>query len=266
MRSLFLRPLSYPMPEHQPHTESEQVLGYLIGGLAHDLNNYLSPILLGVQTLQRNDPDEKTKRILSMIEQSSRRATEMLRHILDHARSTRIGSERTSSSQVAEMLEQCVREQQSTDYDFEVQYDPLLAHREMGIGYARLYLILQALLRNAWEATVDRPFVRVSCRACTIDDEYRRLHRSARVGNFACIEVKDLGCGMTDEVLKHACDAFYTTRQHSGHAGLGLFLVHTLVKQSDGFIEFDTSADKGTSVRVYVPLMQGSAEMQNNSR
>ena len=246
------------MAEPQHDTQTATVLGLITGGLAHDLNNLLSPILLGVQTLQRNEPDDKTKRILSMIELSSRRAADLIRHLLDYSRRERTvnRSLETEASALPEILQACLTAQQSSVRDVEVHYDPALVSDCLIMDRELLSMIVDAVLQNAWDCSAEGPRVELRCSKVKVDDQSRQRHRMARNGDYACISVKDNGSGMSEEVLKHACEPFYSTHRDAQHPGLGLFLVHTIVKQHEGFLEFESQSGFGTIVRLYVPITQ----------
>ncbi len=244
------------MTADERDSSPSKVLGLITGGLAHDLNNLLSPILLGVQTLQRNDPDDKTKRILSMIELSSRRAADLIRHLLDYARLERgaIQKAETPASSLTEIMQNCLEQHQSETKDVAVHYDPDLVSDRLQMDRELLSMILSAVVKNAWEFSSSGPRLELRCSKVRVDDHTRQLHRMARNGDYACLSVQDNGCGMTDEVLKHACEPFFTTNRENQHVGLGLFLAHTVIKQHDGFMEFDSQPGSGTTVRLYVPL------------
>lgn len=82
------------------------------------------------------------------------------------------------------------------------------------------------------------------------------LHVGARPGHFARLRVKDRGCGMTPETLSKAFDPLFTTKSGSGHAGLGLSMVHAIVRAHDGFLTVESYPEKGTTVSLYFPLRE----------
>ncbi len=229
-------------------------LGLMSGGIAHDLNNLLSPILLGVQTLQRNDPDDKTKRILSMIELSSRRAADLVRHLLDFSRKTRNEMHWTSLDDVERDVVQTAAGVENMHVDYLCNI-----HRPgFGILMSRAVAVecLTELLRNSQEASKASSSIRVLLEESLIDEQTKRSSRLARSGHFLRIEVTDEGEGMSDETMKHACDPFFTTRQQDAHAGLGLFFVHTLLRQVDGFIDIVSKPSGGCQVSMYIPMQE----------
>ncbi len=231
------------------------VLGLVTGGLAHDLNNLLSPILLGVQTLQRNDPDDKTKRILSMIELSSRRAADLIRHLLEFSRNNRATQvQQTDAGALPDLFGHALSTLHSEARDVESHYDPNLFRYSLNIAPDNLQLVLQSVLRNAWDSSGDSPQVEIQCSAHSMDEKSRLSHRMARSGQYCCIRVSDKGCGIAEEHLKHICEPFYSTHRDAEHAGLGLFVVATLLKHADGFVEFEPGANGGTTVLLYIPM------------
>ncbi|MFM7773840.1 MAG: ATP-binding protein [Candidatus Kapaibacterium sp.] len=227
-----------------------QVLGRVAGGLAHDLNNHLSPILLGVQTLQRHDPDEKTMRILLMIEQAARKASDLLRHVLEYSRDARTSESKLSRNDVVALLMDQVNLHLGTSAGFTVKD---------GTGWSLaadadiIVLVISSLLRNALESGSPREHIHVEL---SFEPATTVAISSAWVSprDRACIVVSDKGAGMSADVVATASHPFFTTRSAEGHPGLGLFLVHTLVKQLNGSLQIVSKEQEGTSVRAYLPV------------
>jgi signal transduction histidine kinase len=241
------------MPDKKSDIADPGLLGLMTGGIAHDLNNFLSPILLGVQTLQRNDPDDKTKRILSMIEQSSRKATDLVRHLMEYSRRFRSSTERCSVSHALSMVESFNERKEGKLIS--VLMESGFETSELCIDPLLFAPILGAVLSNAVDATAANTGIEVEMYRLLVNDEYKRQHRTARNGDYACFLVRDSGEGIAEEHLKHVFDPFFTVNRDALHAGLGLFFVHTIIKQCEGFLDIESEPGKGTTVTLCVPLV-----------
>jgi signal transduction histidine kinase len=234
----------------QSHTSDFDVLGRVAGGIAHDLNNHLSPIMLGVQTLQRHDPDEKTKRILTMIELAARKASDLVRHILEYSRAARATTSLLSRNDVAAMLLDQVTRITDAKAKIVVNDD-----RQWSLAMEAdvFMLIVTPLLANALESGSAPDSIELLL-------GYEEANSGADSATFVsprdrmCLSISDRGCGMNSETLTQAAHPFFTTRGHEGHAGLGLFLAHTLVKQHNGTLHVTSQEREGTIVRIHIPV------------
>lgn len=228
-----------------------QVLGRVTGGLAHDLNNHLSPILLGVQTLQRHDPDEKTMRILLMIEQAARKASDLLRNVLEFSREARNSTSVLTRNDVVALLMDHVQSHLGTTAGLVVRDGTSWT---VNTDAEVLSHIVGALLHNAIEAGAAAETVTVEL---MFDPATTNTESNVWISprDRLCIIVSDKGMGMSAETAAVATHPFFTTRTADGHAGLGLFLVHTLVKQLNGMLQIASTEKEGTVVRVYLPVV-----------
>ncbi|MFN4769625.1 MAG: sensor histidine kinase [Candidatus Kapaibacterium sp.] len=242
-------------------TSEYQVLGRVAGGLAHDLNNHLSPILLGVQTLQRHDPDEKTLRILVMIEQAARKASDLLRNVLEFSRAARITDASISRNDVVALLMDHTQSTLGTSSGIRMHDNTSwYVHTDAEV----IMMIVSALTQNALEAGSDSNNVSIELRFVPATE---RSGPGAWTSPHDRVEliVRDKGAGMSGDVLPLATHPFFTTRMSSGHSGLGLFLAHTLVKQLNGTLNISSAENEGTEVRILLPVASSPRETQRLS-
>src|SRR5258708_11450033 len=113
--------------------------------------------------------------------------------------------------------------------------------------------ILHNLVLNAREAMPGGGFLTLSTAAVRIDEACALLHEESRAGDYACLTVRDTGCGMTPEVQAHLFEPFFTSKETSKAAGLGLATVQGLVKQHSGWIEVSTQPAAGSQFTVFFP-------------
>lgn len=232
-------------------TSEYEVLGRVAGGLAHDLNNHLSPILLGVQTLQRHEPDEKTMRILMMIEQAARKASELLRHVLDYSRDAREGGGGVlSRNDVVALLMDHSQAMLGTSTGVVVKDGTAWT---LPSDHRVLSMLVTSLLQNAIDAGS-------AVNEVTLEMGFEPASTSPESGAWISprdrmsLVVMDAGSGMSPEVAASATHPFFTTRSANGNSGLGLFLVHTVVKQLNGGLQIFSDEGRGTSVKILLPV------------
>jgi hypothetical protein len=126
------------------------------------------------------------------------------------------------------------------------------------------HLIIQSvnhLLDNAHESYSEPPgAIEITLGREEIGEDISLLHAHAKPGSYARITVKDEGCGMSTETLAQAFEPLFTTKQRSGHAGLGLSTVLAIVRAHGGFLTTASNQNKGTAITLYYPLAPHRAE------
>jgi len=242
-------------------SQKMESLGTLAGGIAHDLNNLLSPILLGVQAMVRNNNDEKQTKILSMIEQSTRRGADLVRQVLNFARGSDLNQEHINPHEViadvVKILEKSVPENITIEVKENQTKLPFVI-----ADFSQLHRILLNLGLNARDAMLKNGgVITISAQFITIDKEFRVLHRTAKEGRFICFSVTDTGTGISDDVKPHIFEPFYTTKESSKGSGLGLYSVLNITKRLMGFVEVETVVQNGTTILIYLPV---SDTLSNN--
>ncbi len=243
--------------EHQlVRSQRMESLGTLAGGIAHDLNNLLSPILLGVQAMVRNNSDEKQTKILAMIEQSTRRGADLVRQVLNFARGSDLQHEHinpeTAVHDIVKALEKTLPENiniQVKDIDKDIPY--VLA------DVSQLQRILMNLGLNARDAMQSKGgSISISASFVYIDSSMKVANKAFKEGKFIRFTVSDTGTGISDDVKPHIFEPFFTTKELSKGSGLGLYSVLNTTKRLMGFIDIETEVNKGTTVHVFIPISE----------
>ena len=232
-----------------------EMLGMISGGISHDMNNLLSPILLGVQTLQRNEPDEKTQRILNMIEQSARRAAELNRHVLDYTRNE-IVSETIVLSDIIHAVQDYVSsvERGAIRYHFQNRIPSTEEIFTLHTNAEDILFVLKHLLQNSRESILSEGMIDVELSVLDVDGEFTQKVRAARKGTYLSITVIDNGIGIPSDIQQKMFEPFFTSKKEKGNSGIGLFLVQTFVKHHSGFTYVQSEDGKGTRVIVSLPI------------
>ncbi|WXG42233.1 MAG: PAS domain S-box protein [Candidatus Freyarchaeum deiterrae] len=228
-------------------------IGTLAGGIAHDLNNVLTPITLSLQLLQEKLTDNKDKEILEILQNSAQRGSDLVRQVLLFTRG--IESERkpiqprSLITEVEKIMEETFPK--SIEIRRRIPSDLSIISGDA----TQLHQVLMNLCVNARDAMPDGGILEISADNDYIDEEYARLHLEAKVGNYVVISVSDTGTGMPLEVRNRLFEPFFTTKERGKGTGLGLSTALAIVKNHGGFINVYSEVRKGSVFKVYLPAI-----------
>src|SRR5204863_9294654 len=121
--------------------------------------------------------------------------------------------------------------------------------------------VLINLVVNARDAMPTGGTLIITTSNVRLDAAYARRHAGATAGAYALLSVSDTGMGMSPEVQAHIFEPFYTTKEHSKGTGLGLATCYGIVKQHSGYIWFSSEVGRGTIFNVYLPRVDGPADL-----
>lgn len=240
-------------------TQRLESLGTLAGGIAHDLNNILTPILSLAQLLQLKHPksDEWNQQMLRTIENSAKRGSDVVKQVLQFARG--VDSEHTIVLLKNLFLEiqQIVHSTfpKSIEFFLNIQSD---LWSIIGDG-THLHQVLMNLIVNALDAMPDGGTLSISAKNLLIDEQYARMNLEASVGPHIVITVADTGIGMPPEILDRIFEPFFTTKEVGKGTGLGLSTVRGIIKSHDGFISVHSEIRKGTEFKLFLPAIKAMA-------
>jgi PAS domain S-box-containing protein len=226
-------------------------IGTLASGIAHDLNNILSPILAAVHLLKMDLPEEKRDQILTMLENNTIRGADLVKQVLSFAKG--LQGERTIV-QVRHIVEE-IRLIADETFPKTIKITTN-APRELWLIYGaptQLHQILMNLSVNARDAMPNGGSLKISGENVWIDENYARLNLDADIGAYICITVKDTGTGINPDYLNKIFEPFFTTKEISHGTGLGLSTVMGIVKSHGGFIQVASQIGEGTQFKIYLP-------------
>lgn len=228
-----------------------EAVGALAGGMAHDLNNALAPILMGTQLLRRDSKDENAKRVLSLMESSTRRGADMVRQVLLFARGKQGEFERLDVRPLVKEMEKLARDTFPHDVNVTAHVaDDLWPVRG---NATQLHQVLLNLCVNARDAMAEGGSLSLVADNVTLDAEAARAIPDGRSGEFVVLMVSDTGSGMPPEVLSKVFEPFFTTKPEGKGTGLGLSTSVRIVKTHEGFLSVQSVAGEGTTFEVYLP-------------
>ncbi len=226
-------------------------IGTLAGGIAHDLNNVLAPVLMSIEILRMQMPDEGAQRILNTIEQSTNRGAALVRQVLTFAR----GIEGQHGAIKLELLLKDVLRIAEETFTRSIRIDQHFARDLWAVNgdATQLHQVLLNLAVNARDAMPDGGMLTFAAENVTIDAQYAATSRDAKPGPHVCVSVSDTGGGIRPDTLERIFEPFFTTKEVGKGTGLGLSTAHAIVKSHRGFITVYSEVGKGTMFKVYIP-------------
>ncbi len=231
-------------------------LGTLAGGIAHDLNNVLTPIISGLETIEPAITDESAKHILATIVRSAQRGAGVIRQVLGFARGVEGEHKEVLLKGVLEEVVGIVRE--TFPKSIEVLLDTAADIPPVMGSPTQLHQVLMNLCVNARDAMPEGGRLGISARCAQLDEAYARMHLDARPIAYVMVEVEDTGTGMSAEVIDKIFDPFFTTKAPGKGTGLGLSTSLTIVKGHGGFINVYSEPGRGSSFKVYLPAAESA--------
>ncbi|MEM6401230.1 MAG: PAS domain S-box protein [Cyanobacteria bacterium P01_D01_bin.116] len=235
-------------------TQRLESIGTLAGGIAHDLNNVLAPILMSVQLLERKIHDSQNLRLLKTLENNAQRGASLIKQLLSFARG--IEGQRTliQTKHLIAEIEQIIRETFSKSIQLKVNIPSDLSY--VYGDATQLHQVLMNLVVNARDAMPSGGKLEISAENLLIDECYAQMNIYAKIGAYIKITVADTGVGIHPEVQERIFEPFFTTKELGQGTGLGLSTALGIVKNHGGFLNIYSELNKGTIVKIYLPIQK----------
>ncbi|MBF0258100.1 MAG: response regulator [Desulfamplus sp.] len=245
-------------------TQKMEAIGTLAGGIAHDFNNILFPIIGHTELLLDEAPEGSSFReSLEEIQSASMRAKSLVRQILTFSRQEQSESILMSIKHIIKEVLKLIRSTIPTTINIRhnisndcglIQADPIQIHQ-----------ILMNLATNAYHAMEETGGeLTVSLQQIQLDKNDIVTHDDIHPGKYACLTVADTGTGIEEEIKEKIFDPFFTTKERGKGTGMGLSVVHGIVKNMGGTIKVNSEAGKGTEIHVYLPIAESTSEEQES--
>lgn len=226
-------------------------LGKLAGGIAHDFNNILSVIAGNAEMLLEqeiaDDCAEKLKAIVSAVESGGSLTQQLLEFSMNKPVRKSVIDLRKTVLRMMSLLERIVGENTSLVINTDDDLPPIFGESQ------KLEQILMNLVLNARDAMPEGGEIGIDMHQVATEAVMSLLDVETDAPSFICLTVSDQGTGMGPEAIERIFDPFYTTKADGRGTGLGLSVVHGLVKQHDGLIDVKSDVGKGTVFHVYFP-------------
>ena len=237
-----------------------ETIGQLAGGIAHDFNNILAAIMGNVQLLKLEVAGNPTiMEYLEDVMTATRRATDLVNQILTFSRQNKQEREPVELNHI--VIEALKLLRASVPATIRIQTELTRTPTVLANATA-VHQVVMNLGTNAWHAMRDKPgTLKVEMNVFEVDDGFVKTHPDFHVGRHVRLSVSDTGCGIAPDMIDRIFDPFFTTKEVGEGTGLGLAVVHGIMKSHDGGITVSSQPGEGTTFHLYFPVLTTEAVM-----
>ena len=236
-----------------------EAVGRLAGGIAHDFNNILTAIL-GYGNLLKIEmkEDDPLTNYTTQIIFAAERAANLTRALLTFSRKQIISPKTVNVNDIINGLSRLLSRLIGED----IELSTVLTEKNLTImaDTTQIEQVLMNLATNARDAMSNGGSLVVSTDLVVFDNEYIRAHGYGRLGSFALIMFEDTGTGIDEKIKERIFEPFFTTKELGKGTGLGLAIVYGIIKQHEGYINVYSDPDRGTTFKIYLPLVKSRFE------
>ncbi len=226
-------------------------IGTLAGGVAHDLNNILAPIMMSAPLLRQGLGPRETEMLISNIETSAQRGADIVKQLLAFARGMEGESVVVNLRHLVDEMTKIVRETFPKNITVQSKNSrdlwPIIGDP------THLHQVLLNLCINARDAQSNGGSINILSENITIDTHYATFDAAAKPGPYVVLRVSDTGTGIPADILEKIFDPFFTTKAHGQGTGLGLSTVLGIAKSHNGFLKVTSEVGKGTTFSCFFP-------------
>jgi PAS domain S-box-containing protein len=235
------------------HAQKMEALGQLTGGIAHDFNNLLTVIIGGLESIQRSRSDDEVrrKRALELAFKGAQRAANLTSRLLAFSRRQPLEPKQLDVNLLVRDMSDLLHRTLGEQIELEGVLPSRLWHIEADKGQLENAMINLAV--NARDAMPEGGKLLIETSNTVLDEDDARADAEIVPGQYVSIAVSDNGEGMNKEILSHAFEPFYTTKEVGRGTGLGLSMIYGFVKQSGGHVRLSSEVGVGTTVKLYFP-------------
>src|SRR5271157_3629623 len=240
-------------------------IGTLAGGMAHDLNNILTPILLSVEIIKEKLPCIENRDLIEMLEKNIKRGADLVQKVLSFARGVEGERRPIQLTRIINDLTKTIGETFPRSINISKKINPDLW--QISGDATQCHQVLMNLCVNARDAMPRGGTLTISAENFIVDESFARMSIGSTVGPHVVISVIDTGIGMPSEVIDRIFEPFFTTKKLGEGTGLGLSTALAIVKSHGGFIHVYSEVDKGSVFKVYFPAIStaGSIEVEGQA-
>lgn len=234
-------------------------VGRLAGGIAHDFNNLLTAILGFTDLLSNTMPSSDPRRAdLREITRAAESAAGLTRQLLAFSRKQVLQPVVLDINEQVTNVGALLRRLLGEDVEVETAFQTAQLH--VTADPTQIEQILLNLAINARDAMQGTGVLRISTDRLRVASDLVREGTKVTPGGYAVLSIADTGQGMTEDVLAHLFEPFYTTKSRGSGTGLGLSTVYGIVKQTGGYIWVASEVGRGTTFDIWLPLATSGAD------
>lgn len=238
-------------------------IGTLAGGIAHDLNNVLAPIMMSVEMLTDIAKTPEDKSLVVTLQSCTQRGANLIKQVLSFARGLDGKRVAVNVLHIIRDIENIIRDTFPKGIAFEIERP-----REVGTVLGdptQLHQVFMNLCVNARDAMPVGGKLKVTFENVVLDDLYADLNPDAKAGAYTAVTVADTGSGIPLAIQSKIFEPFFTTKEIGKGTGLGLSTTITIIKSHGGFISLSSEPGKGAQFKVYLPAVVNSSVAQENT-
>jgi PAS domain S-box-containing protein len=226
-------------------------IGTLAGGIAHDLNNVLAPILMSVEVLKDMAGSEDELTLLATLKGSAQRGAELVKQVLSFARG--VDGQRVLVNPLHLVRELVAVMRETFPKSITIRFQPPRELWTVMGDATQMHQVLLNLCVNARDAMPDGGTITLTMENIVLDATYAAMNPDAVPGAYVMIKVEDTGTGIPPAIRDRIFEPFFTTKELGKGTGLGLSTTLAIVKSHKGFINLYSEVGKGTKFKVYLP-------------
>jgi len=247
--------------DHLIQSQKMEAFGQLAGGVAHDFNNILAVIVgsseISEEILAERGEEQELLELNESISTAAERGANLTRQLLTFARkeadNPRLVDVNESLSNFEKMIRRVLEE--TVDVEVHASTTPLTILIDPG----RLEQVLMNLCVNARDAMPSGGSLQLSASRIELTDTTSLTSDILPPGPYVVLETRDSGSGISKEVLEHVFEPFFTTKAAGQGTGLGLAMVHGIVRAAEGAVHVESQAGEGTAFQIFLPAQTGDS-------
>lgn len=253
------------LKEQLLQSQKMEAIGQLAGGVAHDFNNILT-VIMGYCSLLSMRPkfDDTEKEALEHIRSAAEKATHLTRGLLAFSRKQVMDTKPVNLNDLVQQVQKFLVRIIGEDIKLKVIYNDVTLRVMADAG--QIEQVLMNLATNARDAMPKGGELTIETAHQHIDDFFVQSHGWGKPGHYALVTVTDTGCGMDEATRNRIFEPFYTTKEAGKGTGLGMSIVHGIVSQHNGFIYVYSEKGRGTSFKIFLPLIAEEELADNEKR
>ncbi|MEK7196519.1 MAG: ATP-binding protein, partial [Nitrospirota bacterium] len=236
-------------------SQKMEAVGQIAGGIAHDFNNILTAIIgYASITQMKMREDDPLRHNVDQVLVSAERAANLTQGLLAFSRKQISNPTLVNLNELIEKIEKFLRRVIGEDIEFQT----ILTDKDITVmaDHGQIDQALMNLATNARDAMPKGGLLTIETGTVEIDEEYIKAHGYGKAGTYALISVTDSGIGMDEKTREKIFEPFFTTKEVGKGTGLGLSIVYGIIKQHAGYINCYSEPGKGTTFRIYLPLIK----------
>ncbi|WP_017655135.1 PAS domain S-box protein [Fortiea contorta] len=232
-------------------------VGTLAGGIAHDLNNILTPILASSQMLRRYEhTEERYQQLLAIVENNAKRGGDLVKQVLSFARGSQGQRTIIQLKHLIADITQIAKQTFPKLIDFSVNAAPNL--NAVYGDATQLHQVLMNLVVNARDAMPEGGSINILAENIFIDEAYAKMNLDVAVGHYIVVKVADTGVGISPELQERIFEPFFTTKDVGSGTGLGLSTALGIIRSHGGFMNVSSQVNQGSEFKLFLPAVEAT--------